>query len=130
VLIAAGQADSALEMINNVPDEMVGSDEIEAVKKVLELQADAADDGELAALREASAKNPNDHAKRIELAKALFASGDKEGAIDELLASIKIDKEWEDGKARGQLLEFFEALGFADPVSVAGRKKLSSVLFS
>lgn len=130
VLIAAGQPDDALEMINNAPDEIAGSDDLEAVKKILELQADAADDGELKLLRDACEKNPEDHDKRIELAKALFASGQKEQAIDELVTSLKIDKDWEEGKARMQLLEFFEALGHADPITVAGRKKLSSVLFS
>ena len=32
--------------------------------------------------------------------------------------------------ARQQLLKFFEALGFTDPLSVDGRKRLSSILFS
>ena len=33
-------------------------------------------------------------------------------------------------QARQQLLKFFEALGFTDPLAVAGRKRLSTILFS
>ena len=32
--------------------------------------------------------------------------------------------------ARTQLLKFFEALGFTDPLAVDGRKRLSTILFS
>ena len=37
---------------------------------------------------------------------------------------------WNEAAARQQLLKFFEALGFADPLSVDGRKRLSTILFS
>ena len=36
----------------------------------------------------------------------------------------------EEEAARMQLLKFFEALGFSDPLAVDGRKRLSTVLFS
>ena len=50
--------------------------------------------------------------------------------IDELLAMIKADRNWNEAAARQQLLKFFEALGFTDPLAVAGRKRLSTILFS
>ena len=37
---------------------------------------------------------------------------------------------WNEAAARQQLLKFFEALGFTDPISVDGRKRLSTILFS
>ena len=61
---------------------------------------------------------------------AYWAGGQKQEAIDELLAMIKADRNWNEGAARAQLLKFFEALGFTDPLSVDGRKRLSSILFS
>lgn len=43
---------------------------------------------------------------------------------------IKLDRNWNEGAARQQLLKFFEALGFTDPLAVDGRKRLSSILFA
>ena len=54
----------------------------------------------------------------------------KQEAIDELLAMIKLDRNWNEEAARQQLLKFFEALGFTDPLAVDGRKRLSTILFS
>ena len=47
-----------------------------------------------------------------------------------MLDSIRIDRKWQDEAARKQLLTYFEALGPTDPVTVAARRKLASVLFS
>ena len=54
----------------------------------------------------------------------------KEAAIDELLTLIRSNRAWNDDAARLQLLEFFEAMGPTDPMTVGGRRKLSSLLFS
>jgi putative thioredoxin len=75
------------------------------------------------------AADPNDHAARIDLAVALNAMDDRAGAVDALIEAIKRDRAWNEEAARKQLLKFFEAWGFGDEASVAGRRKLSSVLF-
>ena len=75
------------------------------------------------------AVDPNDHAARIDLAVALNAAEDRAGAIDALIEAIKRDLAWNDEAARKQLLQFFEAWGFTDPATLAGRRKLSSLLF-
>jgi putative thioredoxin len=49
--------------------------------------------------------------------------------VDELLEIVRRDRKWNDDGARVQLLQFFEALGFTDPLAVEGRKRLSSLLF-
>jgi putative thioredoxin len=64
------------------------------------------------------------------LALAYWAGDQKQDAIDELLAMIKLDRNWNEGAARQQLLKFFEALGFTDPLAADGRKRLSSILFA
>ena len=61
---------------------------------------------------------------------AHHGAGRNEQAIDELIEIIRRDREWNEQAARQQLLKLFEALGHADPLSVAGRRKLSSILFS
>ena len=51
-------------------------------------------------------------------------------AVDSLIEIIRRDRAWEDDGARKQLLTFFEAWGFKDPMTLYGRRRLSSVLFS
>ena len=81
-------------------------------------------------LRARLASNPDDHEARIELATALFGSGERENAIDELLTLFKRDREWNEQAARKQLVKFFEAMGPTDPLTLSGRRRLSALMFS
>ena len=81
-------------------------------------------------MRDRLAADPDDHEARIDLAAALFAGGNREGAIDALIESIRLDREWNEQAARKQLLKYFEALGPKDPLTVSARRRLSSILFS
>ena len=60
----------------------------------------------------------------------LDTAGDRDGAIAELMELVRRDRNWNEQAARQKLVTLFEAMGPADPVSLAGRRKLSSVLFS
>ena len=51
-------------------------------------------------------------------------------AVYTMLEVIKLDRGWNDDAARKQLIKFFEAIGPTNPITVEGRKKLSSILFS
>jgi putative thioredoxin len=61
---------------------------------------------------------------------SLIGAGDVQGAIDELLESIRRDRNWNEAAARKELLNIFDALGANDDLVSAGRRKLSSILFS
>ncbi|QQG37342.1 MAG: tetratricopeptide repeat protein [Micavibrio aeruginosavorus] len=128
--IAAGQMEQAQHMIKAAPEVMTKDPQFAAVRTAFDLASPQADRGQLASLQEAVAQNPEDHQSRFDLALLLFAAGAKEEAIDALVDIIRHQRNWEDDKARKQLLQFFEALGPADPLTLAGRRKLSSVLFS
>jgi putative thioredoxin len=67
---------------------------------------------------------------RFDRALALYGMDRREEAIDELLAILKKNREWNDQAARKQLVQFFEAQGPKDPLTLSGRRKLSSILFS
>ena len=54
----------------------------------------------------------------------------KPTGIDALLEVIDRKKDWNDGAAREQLIKIFDALGGAHELTVSGRRRLSSVLFS
>jgi putative thioredoxin len=125
-----GQADQAKAILARVPAKDKTNAEIVAIQAQLDLaeQAKAAGPiGELKAKADADAK---DFQSRLDLAMAYWAANQKQEAIDELLDMIKLDRNWNEAAARQQLLKFFEALGFADPLAVAGRKRLSTILFS
>ena len=60
----------------------------------------------------------------------MHANGDAEGAVDQLLELFRRDREWNDGAAKAQLFTIFDALKPEDPVVLAGRRKLSSMIFA
>jgi putative thioredoxin len=81
----------------------------------------------LPAAEAAATKTPDSqHA----LALAALAQGKLEQGFDALLASIKADRKWNDERARQDFVLLSEILGLEDPLVVASRKKLSSILFS
>jgi len=130
-MIEGGALDQAQGMIDNAPDGIAKSPALSACKTALDLALGAGESRKkLAPLHKAVESNPHDHQARFDLAGALFAAGDKAAAIDHLLMIIAKDRAWNDEAARKELLRFFEALGFADPLAVEGRKKLSRLLFS
>lgn len=126
--IAAGSLDQAKAMLDNVSDEMKATAEVKAAQTALDLVQKGS--GDLDKLQKAYEKKPDDHQACIDLAVAQFGSGAEEEAIDLLLSAIAKDPNWEDGKARAELLKLFEALGNTHALTVQGRKKLSRLLFS
>ena len=120
----------AKQILSTVADKVAKSQPLSAAQAALDLAEQAGSVGEIDALREKLQADPADHASRIELAIALNAGGDREGATDALIETIRRDRKWNDEAARKQLLQFFEAWGAMDPETVSARRKLSSVLFS
>lgn len=130
-LIALGAIEQAQQYVQAAPDVIAKHPSFAAAKTALELALAAESaSGELAPLAKKLEQNPSDHQARFDLAQAQFGAGQKEAAIDNLLEIIAKDRTWNDEAARKELLRYFEALGFADPLSVQGRKKLSRILFS
>jgi putative thioredoxin len=121
----------ARQLLDRVPAEAANHAEIAAARAALELaEAGAKAQGALGELRQRLERDPADHQARLDLASALFASGQREQAIDQVLDLVKRDREWNEQAARKQLLKFFEAMGPTDPLTVAARRRLSSILFS
>ena len=128
--IAGGDLDGARATLGLAPPSKDNDPDILSAKAALELAETPVDQGESAALAAAVEQNPADHQSRFDLAVALNAEGRREEALDHLIHIVKTDREWNDDAARLKLLQFFEAWGFTDPMSIAGRRKLSSILFS
>lgn len=131
VMIEADALDQAEDLVSNAPELIAKNPGFAASRTALDLAKGAkALAGKLGPLQKAAAADPGDHQARFDLAAAQFAAGQKAEAIDNLLEIIRRDRSWKDDAARLELLRYFEAMGFADPLSVEGRKKLSRVLFS
>ncbi len=134
-LLAGGDAKRAKATLDVItPDKLKDpavATEVNAAKAALDLAESAATaGGSIEELKQKVAGDPNDHQARIDLAVALYAAGNGEAAIDELIESIRRNRTWNEEAARKQLLKLFEAFGPTDPRTVQGRRKLSSVLFS
>jgi len=130
-LLAMGDEEQAQEMVAEVPASLADHAEIAGAKAALALAAEGRKAlGARAALETRVAADPADFEARYELATALNAGGEREAAAESLLEIIRRKRGWNDDAARLQLLKFFEAWGFDDPVTMASRRKLSAILFS
>jgi putative thioredoxin len=128
--LKSGDTARAKELLDKVPAEHANDPEIAAARSAVELAEQALKSGPIDELKAKVASNPADHQARFDLANALYASGHNEEAIDQLLELIRRDRKWNDEAARKQLLKLFEALGSTNHLVSAGRRRLSSLLFS
>jgi putative thioredoxin len=130
--VEAGDLDQAKAVLSMAPPPAPGKDPDPAIAAVIasiQLAEQAASVGDLAGLTKRVAEHPDDHQARFDLALALNGKGDRQGAADRLLEIIKRDRQWSEGAARKQLLQFFEAWGLMDPSTVSARRKLSAIWF-
>lgn len=120
----------ATQWLDGVPAAIGGHAAIQQAKAALTLAQSAAPGEDASGLHARLAKNADDHAARFALANLLFTSGQQAEAINELLMIFGKDRAWEDEKARTQLVTYFDALGIDHPLTLKGRRRLSSLLFS
>ena len=130
-LVLLGDLDSARDIIDNLEDDRRDRPEMREALAAVQLAERAGDAAsELQPLRDKLAADPSDLQAHQDLALGLYASGETEEAMGLLLASIKQDNSWQDGAAKTQLFEIFNALGHTHPDVIAARRKLSAYLFS
>jgi putative thioredoxin len=129
-LLETGEIDRARQTLAMVPASAASDPRVSAVRARLELAAQTETLGDSAPLEARISANPADHQARFELALILNARGDREAATDHLLEIMRRDRSWNEEAARRQLVQFFEAWGPMDEATLAGRRRLSSILFS
>jgi putative thioredoxin len=128
--LAVGQLDKAKETLAKVPEAKRNDAAVAAARAALEVAEQANSVGPVGELEKKVAANPLDHQARFDLAVALNAAGQRQEAVDQLIEVVRRDRKWNDDGARKQLVQFFEAWGPTDEATVAGRRRLSSILFS
>ena len=93
-LVAAGQLDEAEAALAALPEEAAKDPQIERARSAIALQRSAQPVDDLSGLAAEVAANPDDHARRFELAGGQMAAGDRDAAADSLLAIVRADRDW------------------------------------
>jgi putative thioredoxin len=128
--VALGELAQARGLLAGLTPEQDKDPAIASARAALELAAQAEKLGSSADLNRRIEQNPNDHQSRFDLAVVLNGQGDRAGATDQLLEIVRRNRAWNEEAARKQLVQFFEAWGIKDPAAIAGRQRLSSLLFA
>ena len=128
--IAMGDLDQAEAVLNGVPVSISKSAPIEAAFAQIALARQAEKAGPVDDLRAAVAADPENMQLRLDLAQAMHAAGQIAEAVDELLEMFRRDREWNEGAAKAQMFQIFDALKPNDPIVLNGRRRLSSMIFA
>jgi putative thioredoxin len=128
--LEAGEIEKAKQTLAKVPEAKRGEASVAGALAALEVAERAASVGPVAELEAKVAANPLDHQARFDLAVALNGHNRRQEALDHLMEIVRRDRKWNDDAARKQLVQFFEAWGPTDEFTVAGRRRLSSILFA
>ena len=124
------QLEAAQATLAACPADKQSDTNIISAKAALDLRLHPVDTSGIGKLEAAIVSNPNDYESRLELASLLNGTGKRIEAVDQLVYVIKKDRTFKDDAARKQLVSYFEAWGPKDEATLAGRRKLSAVLFS
>jgi putative thioredoxin len=128
--VGTGNVEQAKKTLDMVPEAKRGDSSVAAARAAIELAEQTKDLGPIGDLEAKVAADPKDYQARFDLALALNAKGNRDGAVDQLLEIVRRDRKWNDDGARKQLVQLFDAWGPTDEATVEGRKRLSSVLFA
>ena len=128
--VLTGAIDQAKQTLALVPEAKRNDAAVAAARAAIEVAEQARSVGPIADLEQKVAADPRDHQARFDLAVALNGKGRRQEAVDHLLEIVRRDRKWNDDGARRQLVQLFDAWGPTDEATVAGRRRLSSILFA
>jgi putative thioredoxin len=129
-LLAGGELEAARTLLAATPAGIAKDKAIAAAQAALEVADQAAKAGPVTELAAQVAAHPADHQARFDLALALLAANERELAVEHLLEIVRQQRSWNEEAARQQLVKLFAAFGATDPLTISGRKRLSSLLFA
>ncbi len=128
--IAEKNFEVALNKLNSIPKEIEKEPIFKELNSEIELLNKVSKTRSFANIQSDLEKNPNSLDLKFELALSQIANEDYEDSIENLLNIFKIDKSWENGKAKDQLILLFDTLGNKNELVLKARRKLSSIIFS
>ncbi len=127
--LALGDVARAQDLADAAPAPLSGHALLTAARAMISLAVQATQAGPVAELHAAVQRDPADRQALFDLATALYADAQVEQAVDTLLDLFKLDRDWNDGAAKKQLMVIFDALKPQDPIVLKGRRRLSSMIF-
>ena len=128
--IKTGDLARAEQTLGLVPPAKAETAAVASARAALELARKPPPADTIETLRAKLTADPKDAQARFDLALALNAKGDRDGALEELLTLVVRNRAWNDDAARKQLVQLFDAWGVSDPATLSGRQRLSSLLFA
>ena len=128
--IAEKNLDEALNKLKSVPKEIENDSVFQKLNSEIELSKKTSKLRPVEHIKNDLEKDPDSLELKYELALFQIANEDYENSIENLLNIFKKDKNWEEGKAKDQLIQLFETLGDKNILALKGRRKLSSIIFS
>jgi putative thioredoxin len=127
--LALGDVIRAQELADAAPPALANHALLNAARAMVLLAVQALQAGPVAELRATLQRDPTDRQAMFDLATALYADAQLDQAVDTLLDLFRLDRDWNDGAAKKQLMVIFDALKAQDPIVLKGRRRLSSMIF-
>lgn len=128
--LALGDVAEAERLAAAAPPALANHQELTTARAMIALMRQATQAGPVPELRASLLRDPTDRQAMFDLATALYAEGKIDEAVDTLLDLFRLDRDWEEGAAKKQLMVIFDALKPQDPVVLKGRRRLSSMIFT
>ena len=128
--LGLSEIDKVEHLIENIPTELQGSKDIESIKMTLNLLAQSKGLASVEELTSLVKQNPEDKQAKLDLALVLIKESRISDAIDHLLELFRIDRDWNEGAAKSNLLIVFDTMKPDNPLVLKARRRLSSLIFS
>lgn len=126
--LALGRLDDAEAVLAGLPVDIAASNEVSTLQHEIMLARGAQGLRDLTTLRKLVAEAPDDLRLKLELAHAGAAARDYSVALEQFLAVLQADRNFDDGAARKGLLAVFDILGSADERVQLYRRRMASLL--
>ena len=127
-LLRTGATDEARQLLDGLPANLATDDRAVQARAHLEFASVLADAPAPDALERAVAEDPADLRSRHLLGVHRILAGDPEAGLDQFIAMLERDRDFDDGLPRRALIDAFQVVD--DPAIVGRyRRKMSSLLF-
>lgn len=125
LLIMENRVDEAQQILVTLPADTPGIDKPKNRLQFIELASVLPPLAELQSLVDGDGSNLE---QRMNLAYRLIADDQIEAALEQLLELLKLDREWQEQKARATMIQVFDLLGKGNQIATAYRRKMFTFL--
>ena len=125
LLIMENRVDEAQQILVTLPADTPGIDKPKNRLQFIELASALPPLAELQSLVDGDGSNLE---LRMNLAYRLIADDKIEAALEQLLELLKLDREWQEQKARATMIQVFDLLGKGNQIATAYRRKMFTFL--